>query len=138
MGGRGDLLGLMFTSGTTSAAKCVMVTQANYAFAGDVMAGASAMRSSDRYLVVLPLFHANAQYYSFAPAIAAGASVALMHTFSASGFLTQAARHEATHASLFTAPMRMILARGVPVPGLRLTHCWYAQNLTSEQHEAMT
>jgi crotonobetaine/carnitine-CoA ligase len=133
-----DLLGLMFTSGTTSAPKCVMVTQANYAFTGDVMAAAAALRCDDRYLVVLPLFHANAQYYSFAPAIAAGASVALMHTFSASGFLTQAARHEATHASLFAAPMRMILARGVPVPGLRLTHCWYAQNLTSEQYEAMT
>ena len=41
-------------------------------------------------MVVLPLFHANAQYYSFASAIWAGASVALMHTFSASGFLAQA------------------------------------------------
>jgi crotonobetaine/carnitine-CoA ligase len=135
MPGPDDLLGLMFTSGTTSAPKCVMVTQANYAFAGDVMAGASAMRSSDRCLVVLPLFHANAQYYSFAPAIAVGASVALMHTFSASAFLAQAARHQATHASLFAAPMRMILARtSEPVP-VRLSHCWYAQNLTDEQYD---
>ena len=55
----------------------------------------------DRQLVVLPLFHANAQYYSFASAIAVGCIVALMHTFSASGFVDQAARHEATYASLF-------------------------------------
>ncbi|MEV4245107.1 AMP-binding protein [Streptosporangium canum] len=131
-------LGLMFTSGTTSAPKCVVVTQANYAFAGDVMAAAAGLRSGDRQLVVLPLFHANAQYYSFAPAIAVGASVVLTHTFSASRFLAQAAHHGATHASLFAAPMRMILARGAtPVDGLRLVNCWYAQNLTDGQYEAM-
>jgi crotonobetaine/carnitine-CoA ligase len=35
-----------------------------------------------------------------------------MSGFSASRFTAQAARHAATHASLFAAPMRMILARG--------------------------
>ncbi|MCG5217609.1 AMP-binding protein [Streptosporangium soli] len=134
--GPGEPLGLMFTSGTTAAPKCVVVTQANYAFAGDVMAAAATLRPGDRQLVVLPMFHANAQYYSFAAAISAGASVALMHTFSASRFLTQAKRHEATHASLFAAPIRMILSRGnTPVEGLRLVNCWYAQNLTDEAYE---
>lgn len=130
---------IVFTSGTTSAPKGVVVTQANYAFAGDVMASAAGLRRGDRCIVVLPLFHANAQYYSFAAAISAGAGVALMHTFSASGFLEQAARHQATHASLFAAPMRMILARGnTPVDGLRLLHCWYAQNVTGEQYAELT
>jgi crotonobetaine/carnitine-CoA ligase len=133
-----DRAAVMFTSGTTSAPKGVEVTQANYAFAGDVMAAAAALTSADRQLVVLPLFHANAQYYSFAAALSAGASVALMPTFSASGFLAQAARHAATHASLVAAPMRMILARGAtPVAGLRLRHCWYAQNVTDEQYETI-
>jgi carnitine-CoA ligase len=134
-----DRAAVMFTSGTTSAPKGVEITQANYAFAGDVMAAAATLTSADRHLVVLPLFHANAQYYSFAAAISAGASVALMHTFSASGFLAQAARHEATHASLFAAPMRMILARGAtPVSGLRLRHCWYAQNVTDDHYESLS
>jgi crotonobetaine/carnitine-CoA ligase len=134
-----DAAAIMFTSGTTSAPKGVVVTQANYAFAGDVMAAAASLRRGDRHIVVLPLFHANAQYYSFASAISAGASVALMHTFSASGFLEQAARHGATHASLFAAPMRMILARGnTPVHGLALRHCWYAQNVTTEQYEELS
>jgi crotonobetaine/carnitine-CoA ligase len=134
-----DRAAVMFTSGTTSAPKGVVVTQANYAFAGDAMAAAAQLTQDDRQLVVLPLFHANAQYYSFASAISAGASVALMHTFSASQFLAQAARHQATHASLFAAPMRMILARGAtPVAGMRLRHCWYAQNVTDDQYETLS
>src|SRR3546814_19164640 len=76
----------MFTSGTTSAPKGVVVTQANYAFAGGVMAAAAGLAKADRQLVVLPLFHANAQNYSFASAISAGAGVALMSSFSATGF----------------------------------------------------
>ena len=134
-----DRLAVLFTSGTTSAPKGVELTQAGYAFAGDVMAAASTLRPDDRQLVVLPLFHANAQYYSFASAISAGASVALVHRFSAGAFLRQARDLEATSASLFAAPIRMILAKGAtPVDGLRLRHCWYAQNLTAEQHEQLS
>jgi crotonobetaine/carnitine-CoA ligase len=60
-----------------------------------------------------------------------------MPGFSATRFLSQAARHRATHASLFAAPIRMVLSRGAdPVPGLRLRHVWYAQNLTLAQYDA--
>ena len=135
--GLGDRAAVMFTSGTTGRPKGVEVTQANYAYAGKVMAEAAGLAPDDRQLVVLPLFHANAQYYSFASAIWTGASVALMPAFSASGFLPAAARHSATCASLFAAPIRMILARGGPVGGLHLRHCWYAQNIAADQYETV-
>ena len=129
----------MFTSGTTGRPKGVEITQANYAFAGATMAAAAGLTATSRQLVVLPMFHANAQYYSIASAIWEGSSVALMHTFSASAFLSQAARHEATHASLFAAPIRMILSRGTtPVPGVRLQHCWYAMNISDDQYETLS
>ena len=130
---------VMFTSGTTGRPKGVEITQANYAFAGATMAAAAAMRPEHRVLVVLPLFHANAQFYSFAAAISVGASVALMPAFSASGFLSQVVEHGATHASLFAAPMRMILARSAaPCGPVGLQHCWYAMNITDDQHAQLS
>ena len=132
-------MAVMFTSGTTSAPKGVEVTQANYFFAGEVMAASAGLTRFDRQFVVLPLFHANAQYYSFASAIAVGASVALMGSFSASRFVEQARRHGATHASLFAAPIRMILARTPSgTAPLELRHAWFAQNLSSDQYRAIS
>jgi crotonobetaine/carnitine-CoA ligase len=137
--GPAERLAVMFTSGTTSQPKGVVLTQANYAFTGDVMAAAAGLGPDDRQLVALPMFHANAQYYSFAAAISVGASVALLSRFSASGFTGQAARHRATHASLFAAPIRMILARSAgPQGDHRLRHCWYAQNLTAAQYDGIS
>jgi crotonobetaine/carnitine-CoA ligase len=58
----------------------------------------------------------------------------MMGTFSASRFVDQARRHAVTHASLFAAPIRMILNRTASDAGpLALRHAWFAQNLTIEQ-----
>lgn len=131
-----DPLSVLFTSGTTSAPKGVVITQGLYAHTARVMADAAALRADSRFLVALPLFHANAQYYCFAAAIAVGASVALLPTFSASRYLGQLDRLGATHASLFAAPLRMVLARGAGRPLPRpLEHMWFAQDLTTDEYE---
>jgi crotonobetaine/carnitine-CoA ligase len=132
----GDRLAVMFTSGTTSEPKGVVLTQHNYAHVADTMSAVAGLRPEHRWLVTLPLFHANAQYYCIAPAIAVGASVALTSAFSASQWLRQARDLSATHASLFAAPIRMILARRpADAPAVRLEHVWFAQNLGAQHYD---
>ena len=132
------LAAILYTSGTTSRAKGVMVTDANYVAVGEAVAGHLAISDSDRWLVALPLFHANAQYYCTMSALVAGASVALAPRFSASGWGRQARAARATLGSLFAAPIRMILAQR-PDPGdadNQLRAVLFAQNLTDEQASA--
>jgi crotonobetaine/carnitine-CoA ligase len=128
-------LAVMFTSGTTSQPKGVVLTQANYRTVAEVMATAANLGPDDRWLVVLPMFHANGQYYCFSPAINVGASVALTAGFSAGRWVDTATGLGATHASLFAAPIRMILARtpdDQKPAGLR--HVWFAQSLGRDHH----
>lgn len=128
--GAHDRLAIMFTSGTTSEPKGVELTQANYHYTATTMAGLVGQTERDRWYVCLPLFHGNAQYYCFLAAMAAGASVALAAAFTASGWPFHADELKATHASLFAAPIRMILARRQGnAPALRLKHVWFAQSL---------
>ncbi|WP_329064147.1 class I adenylate-forming enzyme family protein [Amycolatopsis sp. NBC_01480] len=135
--GPDDGLAVMFTSGTTSEPKGVELTHANYVSVATAMAAAAGLKARHRWFVTLPLFHANAQYYCFSPAILMGASVALTASFSASGWVPTARLLEVTHASLFAAPIRMILARcPEDEPPLTLEHVWFAQSLGAEHHRA--
>lgn len=129
-----DRIAIMFTSGTTSEPKGVILTQANYHYVGVTMAQLANQQGDDRWYVCLPLFHGNAQFYCFAAAIAVGASVGLTARFTASGWPFEAKEFQATHASLFAAPIRMILARRKPdAPQLHLKHVWFAQSLAMDQ-----
>ncbi len=132
----GDELAIMYTSGTTAKPKGVRITQANYVYSGEVVAAALRLDPTDRFLTVLPLFHANAQNYSTMGTLVGGGTLVLMPRFSASRLLTQAVRHRATVASLFAAPMRMMLAQ-TPNADWRaheLRTVIFAQNLTPEEY----
>jgi len=123
---------ILHTSGTTSRAKGVMVTDANYVAAGRAVEGRWSVTAADRWLVVLPLYHANAQYYCVMSALVAGASIALAPRFSASRWGRQVRDMRATLASLFAAPVRMILA-SPPQPDddlNQLRAVGFAQNLS--------
>jgi len=106
-----DEVAVLYTSGTTSRPKGVVVTHANYVYAGETVAKAIRLAPSDRHYVVLPLFHGNAQYYSTMSTVVSGASMLLMPRFSASRYFDHCIAHRCTVASLFAAPMRMLLAQ---------------------------
>lgn len=126
---------VLYTSGTTSRPKGVLVTHGAYLNVGDAVANHLRMRPDDRQLIVLPLFHGNAQYYSTMSAFVTGASLALAPRFSASRWSEQASVLGATISSLFAAPMRMILAQPEDAAdsahSLRLVI--YAQSLSAAQ-----
>ena len=132
-----DEISMQYTSGTTSKPKGVLLTHANYLFGGEVMSKAMRVGPTDRHLIVLPLFHAGAQVHAFIPMLLAGGSVALMERFSATRFVEQAIRHEATLAALFAAPIRMLLAQPADQREgqTRLRAVSYAQNVTPPQFE---
>jgi crotonobetaine/carnitine-CoA ligase len=127
-----DDAAILYTSGTTAKPKGVLVTHANYVYAGETIAKGMRLMPEDRFLTVLPLFHGNAQYYSTMSVLVTGATLVLMSRFSASRYFEQAIHHRASVASLFAAPMRMLLAQ--PHNPQARNHCLrlalFAQNLS--------
>jgi crotonobetaine/carnitine-CoA ligase len=126
---------VLYTSGTTSRPKGVLVTHANYLHVGEVVARHLRVTPDDRILITLPLFHANAQYYSTMPALVTGSSLIVMPRFSASRWAGVAKLHKATLASLFAAPIRMLLAqpRNEDDALNELRAVIFSQNVTEDQ-----
>jgi crotonobetaine/carnitine-CoA ligase len=128
---------LLYTSGTTSVPKGVILTNANFVYGSEVFRAATGLRYDDHHLIALPLYHAAAHCHALWPSVITGCSVSILSRFSASRFFEQAARHEATMAALFAAPLRMLLNQPArPTDRIhRLRNVTYAQNITPSQCE---
>ena len=105
-----DLFMLIFTSGTSGEPKAVRCTHEKVAGPGVMLAQRFGLGPSDTCYLSMPLFHSNAVMAGWAPALAAGASIALRRRFSASGFLPDVRRFGATYANYVGKPMSYILA----------------------------
>ncbi|MEU6283796.1 AMP-binding protein [Streptomyces sp. NPDC047028] len=105
-----DRLLLYFTSGSTGAPKAAICTQGRLAAAGYALAGQFGVRPEDVHYVCMPMFHGNAVIADWAPALAAGAGVALRRRFSASGFLADVRRYGATYFTYVGRAVQYILA----------------------------
>ncbi len=91
---------ILYTSGTTSRPKGVVLTHANYLWGAGQMAIHQRLAADDVYLVQMPLFHVNAQIYSVLASWVAGGSVVLVPRFSRSRFFDVANAHRATASSM--------------------------------------
>ena len=101
---------LLFTSGTTAAPKAVVCSQGRLARIGQFMVERFALTPDDVCYCAMPMFHGNALMTSWAPALAAGATLALRRRFSASGFLPDVRRFGATYFNYVGRPLAYILA----------------------------
>ena len=106
-----DVAHMLYTSGTTSRPKGVLLTNRALIYGAEVFVRASGLRNDDRHLITLPLFHAAAQCHAFWPSLVCGAGIVVTPRFSPTRFFGLAIRHQCTMAALFSAPLRMLLAQ---------------------------
>ena len=102
---------LLLTSGTTGASKAAICSQGRLAALGHANAAKYDVGRDDVCYCPMPLFHGNALMALWAPALAAGACVALTPRFSASGFLPDVRHFGATFFTYVGKAVAYVLAR---------------------------
>lgn len=106
----GQLLTLIFTSGTSGDPKAVRCDNAKFALPAEMLSQRFGLGPSDTAYLAMPLFHSNALIAGWTVAVAAGASIALRRKFSASGWLPDIRKFNATYANYVGKPLAYILA----------------------------
>lgn len=97
-----DLIGIMYTSGTTGPSKGVRVTHAHaYGYAAPQVLGLA--DPNDVSLCTLPLFHIGGQWAAIYNNLIAGGSNVLLPRFSATTFWDDVRRHGCTYTMLLGA-----------------------------------
>lgn len=106
-----DVAGIVYTSGTTAKPKAVMITHENYLYAGHSSVLYQQLTPEDKYLIFLPLFHVNAQYYSSMSSLVVGGSIVLLESFSASTFWDLVHKYKPTVTSVVATIVKILLRR---------------------------
>ncbi len=104
----GDVTGdatclIVYTSGTTGFPKGAMHSQRSFVTGGEAFVQRVFLQHDDRVMIVLPLFHINAMFYSVAGTLAAGACMIIVPKFSASTFWQTAVDTGATEVNIIEA-----------------------------------
>ena len=133
-----DTAEILFTSGTTSRPKGVVITHYNLRFAGYYTAWQCALRADDVYMTVMPAFHIDCQCTAAMPTFSAGATFVLLEKYSARAFWSQILRHQATVTECIPMMIRTLMAQ----PPLsnerehRLREVLFYLNLSVEEKDA--
>lgn len=106
----GDMVVILYTSGTTGPSKGVCCPQAQYFWWAYHTASLLEMQEGDVLHSSLPLFHTNA-LNSFYQALMTGSTLVVSKRFSVSGFLQALVNSEATVTYLLGAMVPMLLSR---------------------------
>jgi crotonobetaine/carnitine-CoA ligase len=106
-----DTVLIIYTSGTTGFPKGAMHSQRNFVTAGESNISRLWLQPDERVMVVLPMFHVNALFYSTAGTLAAGCMLVLMPRFSASEFWNAAVEHGVTQVNIIEAIGRILVRR---------------------------
>jgi carnitine-CoA ligase len=104
-----DVCAMMYTSGTTSKPKGVLITHENYLFAGHSSVVYQGLTPEDRYLIFLPLFHVNSQYYTSMATLVVGGTILLLERFSASTFWEDVQKLNPTVSSFVATIIKILL-----------------------------
>ena len=132
-----DVAEMLFTSGTTSQPKAVLLTHANALHGGLREAGGLAMDHTDRALTALPIFHVNAQVLTILSSLSVGGTAIVLEEYRASKFWEQVRAHKATQVSVVAMQARTLLAQ--PERETDRDHCvrrtFYAINISDEEKE---
>jgi fatty-acyl-CoA synthase len=104
--GPATLFVLIFTSGSTGAPKAVRGTQGRFASFGDLMP----FGTDDVLYSSAPLFHGNALSANYIPAWRSGAAMALRRRFSASQFMDDVRRYNASYFNTVGRALSYVLA----------------------------
>ena len=94
---------IVYTSGTTGFPKGAMHSQRNFVTCGEAFVQRVYLQDTDRVMVVLPLFHINALFYSVAGTLAAGCGMLVVPKFSASTFWDTIADNGVTQVNIIEA-----------------------------------
>ena len=101
---------LLFTSGTTGQPKAAICSQQRIARIGSVIAQTHGLTSEDVCYQCMPMFHSNALMAGWSPCIVTGATGAFRRKFSASGWLEDIRKFNATYFNYVGKPLTYIMA----------------------------
>ncbi|MFC9833674.1 class I adenylate-forming enzyme family protein [Rhodococcus sp. NPDC127530] len=104
-----DVAVIMYTSGTTSRPKGVMLSHRSLVSAGEMNAQQMRLARGDRMLCVLPLFHANALFIHLLATVATGSDLVVLRRFSVRAYWTIARAYRATVGNLSAETLRLLL-----------------------------
>lgn len=116
-----DPVQIIYTSGTTSRPKGVVLTHANMVFSGLYGDWEVSLRGSDRVLTSMPACHSNFQLAALMPVITAGASLIIIEKYSATRFMKQIRHYKATVIQCVAMMLRTLLLQ--PVNPEEKNHC---------------